>query len=120
MVFILLLRWQLHMEKMFGIDDNSLLLALLLTQVVAFPFSLIFGKLAKKFPVKSLILSCIIGYFFIAVFALWLDTAWKFWVLAVFVAVFKAQFKHYRDHIMLKSFQKVRRVNILEFLIYIW
>lgn len=72
-----------------GIDDNSLLLALLLTQVVAFPFSLIFGKLAKKFPVKSLILSCIIGYFFIAVFALWLDTAWKFWVLAVFVAVFQ-------------------------------
>ena len=31
-----------------GIDDNSLLLALLLTQVVAFPFSLIFGKLAKN------------------------------------------------------------------------
>lgn len=72
-----------------GIDDNSLLLALLLTQVVAFPFSLLFGKMAKKFPVKSLILSCIIGYFGIAVFALWLDTAWKFWLLAVFVAVFQ-------------------------------
>lgn len=72
-----------------GISDTNLLLALLLTQVVAFPFSLIFSKLAKKFPIKSLILSCIIGYFFIAVFALWLDTAWKFWVLAVFVAVFQ-------------------------------
>lgn len=72
-----------------GIDDNNLLLALLLTQVVAFPFSLIFGKLAKKFPVKSLIMSCIIGYFFIGIFALFLDTAWKFWVLAVFVAVFQ-------------------------------
>ncbi|WP_296880276.1 MFS transporter [Thomasclavelia sp.] len=72
-----------------GIDDNSLLLALLLTQVVAFPFSLIFGKLSKKYSVKTLILTCITGYFFIAVFALWLDTAWKFWVLAVFVAVFQ-------------------------------
>ena len=72
-----------------GINDSSLLLALLMTQVVAFPFSLIFGKLAKKYSVKSLILTCITGYFFIAVFALWLDTAWKFWVLAVFVAVFQ-------------------------------
>ena len=27
--------------------------------------------------------------FSVAVFALWLDTAWKFWVLAVFVAVFQ-------------------------------
>ncbi len=49
-----------------GINDSSLLLALLMTQVVAFPFSLIFGKLAKKYPVKSLILTCITGYFFIA------------------------------------------------------
>lgn len=72
-----------------GINDSSLLLALLMTQVVAFPFSLIFGKLVKKYSVKSLILTCITGYFFIAVFALWLDTAWKFWVLAVFVAVFQ-------------------------------
>ena len=72
-----------------GINDSSLLLALLMTQVVAFPFSLIFGKLAKKYSVNSLILTCITGYFFIAVFALWLDTAWKFWVLAVFVAVFQ-------------------------------
>lgn len=72
-----------------GINDSSLLLALLMTQVVAFPFSLIFGKLAKKYSVKSLISTCITGYFFIAVFALWLDTAWKFWVLAVFVAVFQ-------------------------------
>lgn len=72
-----------------GINDNSLLLALLLTQVVAFPFSLLFGKLSKKYSVKNLIITCIIGYFLIAVFALWLDTAWKFWLLAVFVAVFQ-------------------------------
>ena len=72
-----------------GISDSNLLLALLLTQIVAFPFSIIFGKLTKKYSLKSLITSCIMGYFFIAVFALWLDSAWKFWLLAVFVAIFQ-------------------------------
>lgn len=72
-----------------GISDSNLLLALLLTQVVAFPFSLIFGKLTKKYSLKSLISICITGYFIIAVFALGLDSVWEFWFLAVFVAVFQ-------------------------------
>ena len=72
-----------------GISDNNLLFALLLTQVVAFPFAILFGKLSKKIKTKSLISSCIIGYFLIAVFALQLDKAWEFWFLAVCVAVFQ-------------------------------
>lgn len=72
-----------------GINDSHLLLALLLTQIVAFPFSILFGKLTKKYTLKSLITSCILGYFLIAIFALGLDSAWKFWLLAVFVAIFQ-------------------------------
>lgn len=72
-----------------GIGDNSLLFALLLTQVIAFPFALIFGKLSKKYKTKDLINVSIIGYFLIAIFALQLDKAWEFWFLAVCVAMFQ-------------------------------
>jgi len=72
-----------------GITDNSMLFALLLTQIVAFPCAIIFGRLSRKFESDKLIKICIGAYFFIAVFALQLDTAWKFWMLAVLVAVFQ-------------------------------
>ncbi len=72
-----------------GISDNNLLLALLLTQVVAFPFAIAFGKLSKRFSTPKLISICIVGYFGISVFALQLDRAWEFWFLAVCVAVFQ-------------------------------
>lgn len=72
-----------------GIEDNQLLLALLLTQIIAFPFALFFGKLSKRFQTRKLIEACIIGYIFIVLFALQLDRAWEFWVLAVCVAIFQ-------------------------------
>lgn len=72
-----------------GIDDTSMLLALLLTQVVAFPFAIIFGKLTKRFTPGRLIGVCILAYFGIAAFALFLAHAWQFWMLATFVGVFQ-------------------------------
>lgn len=72
-----------------GINDNSLLMALLLTQVVAFPFAILFGKLAKKVSATKIIQWSILGYIGIALFALQLDKAWEFWLLAVWVAVFQ-------------------------------
>ncbi len=72
-----------------GISDNDLLLALLLTQVVAFPFAILFGRLSKRFSTARLISVCIAGYFGISIFALQLDKAWEFWFLAVCVAVFQ-------------------------------
>ncbi|MEO3945150.1 MFS transporter [Gorillibacterium sp. CAU 1737] len=72
-----------------GITDNAMLLALLLTQVVAFPFALLFGRLAGRMKAGNLILLCILGYLAISLFALQLDQAWEFWLLAVCVAVFQ-------------------------------
>lgn len=72
-----------------GIGDTDLVLALLLTQVVAFPCSLLFGRLASRFRPESLLQVCILGYFFVALFALQLDKAWEFWFLAVWVALFQ-------------------------------
>lgn len=72
-----------------GIDDANLLFALLLTQIVAFPFAILFGKLSKKFKSQNLISTCILGYLAIALFALQLDKPWEFWLLAVCVAMFQ-------------------------------
>lgn len=72
-----------------GISDTSLLLALLLTQIVAFPCAIILGRLAQKFDTARLIAVCIGAYFLVAVYALWLDAAWKFWMMATFVGVFQ-------------------------------
>lgn len=72
-----------------GIFDSDLLLALLLTQVVAFPCAILFARLTKRRKATELISISILGYLAIALFALQLDRAWEFWLLAVCVAVFQ-------------------------------
>lgn len=72
-----------------GLDATGLLLALLLTQLVAFPFALLFGSLSKKYKSESLIKICIVAYTGIALFAIQLDKQWEFWLLAVCVGMFQ-------------------------------
>lgn len=72
-----------------GFDSTSLLLALLLTQIVAFPCSIIFGRLVLKIPAEKLISVCILAYFCIAVFAMFMDRQIHFWILAVLVGGFQ-------------------------------
>lgn len=72
-----------------GLDTTGLLLALLLTQVVAFPFALIFGRLSAAVDNVKLIRVCIFAYFCIALFAIQLDKQWEFWVLAAAVGMFQ-------------------------------
>ena len=70
-----------------GIDQMQLVLALLLTQVIAFPCAIISGILAKKYDNGKLIIVFITGYLGIAIFAIWLTQAWQFWLLAVCVGL---------------------------------
>lgn len=72
-----------------GLNTTGLLLALLLTQIVAFPTSLTFAVLSKTKDTASLIKVAIIAYFLIALFAVQLDKQWEFWVLAVAVGCFQ-------------------------------
>ena len=72
-----------------GLDTTGLLLALLVTQIVAFPSALIFGRLSAKYPSSQLIPVCIASYTGIAVFAFFMTTQWQFWVLAVVVGMFQ-------------------------------
>lgn len=72
-----------------GLDSTGLLLALLVTQVVAFPASLFFAKLSKTIETGKLIKVCIVAYIGIAIFAIGLDVQWEFWFLAVCVGLFQ-------------------------------
>ena len=72
-----------------GLDSTGLLLELLVTQFVAFPFAILFGRLAQKFSTDKLIMVCIVAYLGIAAFAMFLTTQTQFWILAVFVGMFQ-------------------------------
>ncbi|MBP3459948.1 MAG: MFS transporter [Lachnospiraceae bacterium] len=72
-----------------GLDSTGLLLALLVTQIVAFPFAILFGRLAQKYRAEKLIMVCIAAYFGIAVFAVFLTNQAQFWILAIFVGMFQ-------------------------------
>lgn len=72
-----------------GLDTTGLLLALLVTQIVAFPATLVFGRLSARYSPRMLISVCIAAYTVITVFGMTLDSQTKFWILAVCVGLFQ-------------------------------
>ena len=72
-----------------GLNTTGLLLALLVTQIVAFPCSIIFGRLSQKYSSETLITICIIAYTGIVIFAVFMSAQIHFWILAVCVGMFQ-------------------------------
>lgn len=73
-----------------GIDSTQLVLALLVTQFVAFPSAIIYGKLAGKFGTLRMIIVAVVAYVCIVLFAaFFLKTAAEFWILAILVGLFQ-------------------------------
>ena len=73
-----------------GIDSTQLVLALLVTQFVAFPSAIAYGRLAGRFGTKRMLLIAVFAYFCITLFAaFFLRSAAEFWVLAVCVGLFQ-------------------------------
>ncbi len=73
-----------------GIDSTQLVLALLVTQFVAFPSAIIYGRLSAKHGTRKMLLIAIAAYFGITLFAaLFLRTATEFWILAIMVGMFQ-------------------------------
>jgi UMF1 family MFS transporter len=70
-----------------GISDSSMILALLLTQFVAFPCAIFAGRLAEKVGTLKVIRVSILIYCGICLFGFQLDKSWEFWVLAVVVGM---------------------------------
>lgn len=69
-----------------GLDTTGLMIALLLTQVVAFPFALLYGMLAKRFSAKNMIIFGIITYFLVCIMAFRMETIWDFAFLGFLIA----------------------------------
>lgn len=72
-----------------GFGTTGLLLALLTTQIVAFPSSIIIGRLSVKRNTVSLLTVCISAYFGIAIFAVFMTSQIHFWILAIVVGMFQ-------------------------------
>lgn len=70
-----------------GLDTTAMILALLVTQIVAFPAVLLFAKIANRFSTKKVLLFCVAVYMFICIFGFFLNTEWQFWILAVAVGL---------------------------------
>ncbi len=75
--------------KALGLNTVGLLVILLLTQVVAFAFATLFGKLSEKYTTTKLITVCIFGYIFVALFALTMQSLWQFGIMAFVVGMFQ-------------------------------
>ena len=73
-----------------GIDSTQLVIALLVTQFVAFPCAILYGRLAGRFGAKRMIVIAVIAYLGIVMFAaFFLKTAVEFWILAILVGMFQ-------------------------------
>lgn len=73
-----------------GIEGTQLVLALLVTQFVAFPSAIAYGKLGTRLGTKRMLLVGIAGYTFITCFAaFFLRNAAEFWFLAIMVGLFQ-------------------------------
>ena len=73
-----------------GLDSTALILALLVTQFVAFPSAIAYGSLAKKHGTLRMILIAVAAYVGIVLFAaFFLKSEVEFWILAVVVGMFQ-------------------------------
>ena len=69
-----------------GVDSDRLLIILVSIQLVAFPFAILYGKLAKVFGARKMIMAGIITYTVISIYGFFLKTELDFWILAMLVA----------------------------------
>ena len=70
-----------------GIGQTDMILALLLTQFVAFPCAILSGVLAGKIDSLKLIKFYIVVYAFACILGYRMSQAWEFWLLAVIVGM---------------------------------
>ncbi len=65
-----------------GLGATDIILGLLLTQVVAFPCSVLYGRLAGRFGTKRMLFAGIVTYIGVCAVAFTMQYAWQFYLLA--------------------------------------
>ena len=72
-----------------GFSSSSLIVALLITQFVAFPSALLYNIFGHKVGVKKALLIAITGYIVIACFGFFMTNETQFYILAVCIGLFQ-------------------------------
>lgn len=72
-----------------GFPASSLIVALLITQFVAFPSALAYNTFGKRIGVKRALLVAITAYCFIAILGYFMSKTWHFYALACTIGLFQ-------------------------------
>lgn len=72
-----------------GFDSSSLIVALLITQFIAFPAVLLFNMMGKKIGIKKALYVAIISYSILTIAGLNMQTVTHFYILAVCIGLFQ-------------------------------
>lgn len=79
----------IHMSTVYGqslgLDTQAMIIALLVTQIVAFPCAIIFGRLAERLGAKAMLYYGIGIYILVCFVGFSMQHVWQFWLLAVLV-----------------------------------
>jgi UMF1 family MFS transporter len=70
-----------------GLDGSDLMLALLMTQFIGFPATILFGHIGKRFGAKNAIMTTITVYLGVTFFAYGMDTVEEFYALAMVIGL---------------------------------
>jgi MFS transporter, UMF1 family len=68
-----------------GLDSTQLSLAILMVQFVGFPLTLLFGWLARRFHPKTAIYLCLLVYFCVTLWAVFMKSINEFFVMAAVI-----------------------------------
>ena len=83
----------IRMALSLGVDlefpQSSLIIALLMVQFLAFPFTMIYYKLSTKIGIKKAIMFGIGGYAGITFLGYFMNEVWHFYALAVLISMFQ-------------------------------
>ena len=70
-----------------GFDQGDLFMAFLMTQFIAFPAAIIYGKLGEKLGAKAALLIAIMIYIGVTIYAYFMDSVSDFYTLAIVVGL---------------------------------
>ncbi len=78
-----------YATELLKLDGNNLMMLLgmlLLIQVIAFPFAILYGKLANKFGTRNIIVLGILTYIVATVFGFFMTQLWHIYILGTLIA----------------------------------
>jgi len=70
-----------------GLDQGSILGCFLMIQFVAMPGALLFARLANRFGAKSAVVTSLVLFIGVTIYAFRMDSAFEFWILGFVVAL---------------------------------